>query len=678
MISFDSKICTNFEESSSREWLETNGIGGFASSTISGANTRRYHALLIAATKPPLGRITMLSKFEETLIIDGKTYELSSNQFPDKIYPEGFKYLKSFRLDPFPIWIFEVEGIEIEKKIFMVDGQNTTVCRWTIKNQSQIANRKSQIELKPLLSFCDYHALQHENNDFNLEFSENPSAAAGDSDMISVHPYNEMPALYFAHNAGKVEKTGFWYRNFEYAIEKERGFDFREDLFQPFALKFDLEDTAIVIVSTEGGNATVKERVNSTINDTLVHTRVSAYAEKLEKSEIKRRKNLIKTAGAKDDFTKQLVLAADRFIVLRGEGKTVIAGYPWFSDWGRDTMIALNGLTLATNRMDIGKNILLEFSQHLSQGMLPNRFPDASDEAEYNTVDATLWYFEAIRAYAEKTGDYEFVREKLYEKLINVVVWHLSGTRYNIHVDTDGLLYAGEKGVQLTWMDAKIGDYVVTPRVGKPVEIQALWYNALKIMADFAERFGDTEDKAKYDSMAMMAKETFNQVFWNEAEQCLFDVVENGNRDGSVRPNQIFAASLPHSMLSIGRAQKIVEKVEQELLTPVGLRSLSPKDSRYCPIYTGTPFERDSAYHQGTVWAWLIGGFVDAYRKVYPNGNKTEKRIEEIMSGFKNHLTEAGTGQISEIFDAREPHAPRGCMAQAWSVAEVLRVLQKD
>ncbi|MET0751817.1 MAG: amylo-alpha-1,6-glucosidase [Pyrinomonadaceae bacterium] len=649
MISFDTEICTSFEEASSREWLETNGIGGFASSTISGANTRRYHALLTAATKPPLGRVTMLSKFEETLIIDGETYELSANRFPNKIYPEGFRYLKNFRLDPFPVWTFEVEGIEIEKKIFMVDGQNTTVCQWKIKNQSQIANRKSQIELKPLLSFCDYHALQHENNDINpaFEVAEN---------QVSVHPYNEMPALYFAHNSGNVEKTGFWYRNFEYAIEKERGFDFREDLFQPFALKFDLDDTAIVISSTEKQNA--------------------SDAEKLEKSEIKRRKNLIKTAGAKDDFTKQLVLAADQFIVSRGEGKTLIAGYPWFSDWGRDTMIALNGLTLATNRAEIAKNILLEFSHHLSEGMLPNRFPDAGDEAEYNTVDATLWYFEAIRAYAEKTGDYDFVREKLYEKLINVVVWHLSGTRYNIHVDTDGLLYAGEKGTQLTWMDAKIGDYVVTPRTGKAVEIQALWYNALKIMADFAGRFGDTEDKAKYDSMAMMAKETFNQVFWNEAEQCLFDVVENGNRDGSVRPNQIFAASLPHSMLSIGRAQKIVEKVENELLTPVGLRSLSPKDARYCPIYTGTPFERDSAYHQGTVWAWLIGGFVDVYRKVYPNGNKTEKRIEEILSGFKNHLSEAGIGQISEIFDAEAPFKPRGCMAQAWSVAEVLRVLK--
>jgi predicted glycogen debranching enzyme len=653
MIQFEREICANFEQASTREWLETNGIGGYASSTISGANTRRYHALLCAATRPPLGRITMLAKFEETVTFDGKSFELSANQFPNKIYPEGFTFLKRFRLEPFPIWTFEVEGIEIEKKIFMVYGANTTVCQWSMSEPPAAAggSKQVEIELKPLLSFCDYHALQHENANINAEFeiSEN---------TVSVYPYGDMPALYFAHNGGKVEKTSLWYRNFEYAIERERGFDFREDLFQPFALKFDLSETATVIVSTEKQDA--------------------FEAEKFEKSEIERRAELIKLAGATDDFAKQLVLAADQFIVSRGEGKTIIAGYHWFSDWGRDTMIALNGLTLATNRAEIARNILLEFSKHLSLGMLPNRFPDAGDEAEYNTVDATLWYFEAIRAYAEKTGDYEFVREYLYEKLIEIVFRHLKGTRYNIHVDTDGLLYAGEAGTQLTWMDAKIGDYVATPRVGKPVEIQALWYNALKIMANFAERFADADGVAKYDSMATAVKETFNQVFWNETEQCLFDVVENGNRDASVRPNQIFAASLTYSMLTIGRAQKIVEKVEQELLTPVGLRSLSPKDPNYRPIYIGSPFERDSSYHQGTVWAWLIGAFVDAYRKVYSNGNKTETRIAEILSGFKNHLTEAGIGQISEIFDAGEPHNPRGCIAQAWSVAEVLRVLSGD
>jgi predicted glycogen debranching enzyme len=338
-------------------------------------------------------------------------------------------------------------------------------------------------------------------------------------------------------------------------------------------------------------------------------------------------------------------------------------------------MIALNGLTLATNRPEIAKSILLEFSNHISEGMIPNRFPDAGDEAEYNTVDATLWYFEAIRAYAEKTNDYEFVRRHLYEKLASIIQWHLRGTRYNIHVDTDGLLYAGEAGTQLTWMDAKIGDLVITPRIGKPVEIQALWYNALRIMADFAARFGHADGRKHYESMASAAKEGFIQAFWNDAEGCLFDVVASGRPpEAAVRPNQIFAVSLPYTMIEGEHARKVVEKVEKELLTPFGLRSLSPKDPQYCPVYTGSPLARDSAYHQGTIWTWLVGGFIDALRKISVDREETEKKVQSILSQFSEHLSQAGLGQIAEIFDADLPHRSRGCFAQAWSVAEVLRV----
>ena len=646
MISFDSEICANFESAASREWLETNGIGGFASGTIAGANSRRYHGLLTAATKPPLGRVVMLSKFEETVTIDGAVFELSANRYPDKVYPEGYKYLKNFRLDPFPVWTFEVGGIEIEKKIFMVYGENTTVCRWTAVGGRRSKDSDIKLDLKPLLAFRDYHHLRHDAENFNPGFQVSGK-------IISVKPVPEMPALFFSHNARTVAETGFWYRDFQYEIERERGFDFNENLFQPFSMSFDLSQAAIVIAST---------RIDETYE-----------AARLEAAEIARREDLIEISGAKDDFTKQVVLAADQFIVARGEGKTVIAGYPWFSDWGRDTMIALSGLTLATNRPEIAREILFEFSKHVSQGMLPNRFPDAGDEAEYNTVDATLWYFEALRAYIEKTGDYDFLRGNLYKKLTNIIVWHLQGTRYNIHVDTDGLLFAGAEGTQLTWMDAKIGGLVITPRIGKPVEIQALWYNALKIMADFAEYFGDLEDKARYNAMADMAKQSFNAVFWNADKDCLFDVVINGKRDGAIRPNQIFAVSLPHAILDDAeKARKIIEIVEAELLTPVGLRSLSAADEDFSPVCTGSPLDRDSAYHQGTIWAWLIGGFVDAYRKYYPG---SEQKIEEILGGFKAHLTEAGVGQISEIFDGEEPHKPRGCPAQAWSVAEVLRII---
>lgn len=648
MIKFDSDICTDFESASSREWLETNGIGGFAASTISGANTRRYHGILTPATRPPLGRITMLSKFEETLVIDGEIFQLSSNKYPNSIDPKGFKYIKSFRLDPFPIWIYEVEGIEIEKKIFMIHGENTTVCQWSVVSGQ---SPEISLELKPLFSFVDYHALQHETSDIDLSYKS-------EENSVSIKPSKNLPELFLNHNAREIEKTGYWYRNFEYAIEEERGFDFHEDLFQPFALKFDLLETATVIVSTE--------------------KRDFSYAGNFEDAEIERRENLVKIADAQDEFHKDLVLAADQFIVTRGMGKTVIAGYPWFSDWGRDTMIALPGLTLATNRVEIAKEILLEFSKHISEGMLPNRFPDAGDRAEYNTVDATLWYFEAIRAYAEKTDDYEFVRTKLYAKLADIIFCHLRGTRYNIRVDTDGLLCAGEEGTQLTWMDAKYGEEVFTPRRGKPVEIQALWYNALRVMEDFAARFGDAEAEKRYSQMADIASEHFAKTFWNEAEQCLFDVVTNGHRDGSVRPNQIFAVSLKNAILTDAeKARKVVEKIEKELLTPVGLRSLAPNDPQYCPIYIGSPFKRDSCYHQGTVWGWLIGGFVDGLRKTSENADETEAKISGILKGFEAHLSEAGIGQISEIFDADAPFKPRGCFAQAWSVAEVLRVLKK-
>ncbi len=651
MIELDTSICSYFGTSSSREWLETNGIGGYASSSISGANTRRYHGLLVAATRPPLGRMVLLSKFEETLIIDGEHFEISCNQYPGVVQPEGYKYMTRFRLDPFPIWTFEAGGIEIEKKLFMVHGENTTVASWSVINGKKGDLRQIELEIRPLLAFRDHHHLRREDAAFdgNYQVEEN---------SISMIPYADMPALYLAHNANTIERQGYWYRDFEYAIEIERGFDFSEDLFQPFSLGFNLSSPASVVAST------AKQQILD--------------EKTFEAMEIGRRETLVKTAGVRDGDTAQLVLAADQFVVTRGSGKTVIAGYHWFSDWGRDTMIALNGLTLATNRPEIAKSILTEFSKHISEGMLPNRFPDAGEVPEYNTVDATLWFFEAIRAYAEKTGDYSLIRVEFYEKLADIIDWHIRGTRYQIHVDTDGLLYAGEPGVQLTWMDAKIGDWVVTPRTGKPVEIQALWYNSLCVMANFAKRFGDTERRETYMAMALLAKTSFNGQFWNDADDCLFDVINGDEKDASIRPNQIFAVSLSHTMLDTEKARKVVEKVEAELLTPVGLRSLSPKDPRFAPIYIGSPFDRDSSYHQGTVWAWLIGAFVDAYRKVYSSDAAAKKRARDFTLGLTDHLTEAMVGQVAEIFDADYPHFPRGCAAQAWSVAELLRVKASD
>lgn len=650
MLQLGPDICNDSSAASSREWLETNGIGGYASGTVAGNGTRRYHGLLVAATKPPLGRVNMLSRFDEAVIIDGERFEISCNQYPGAVHPEGYKFLTSFRLDPFPRWTFEVGGIEIERSIFMVYGENTAVCRWKITDRSESSQNEDfncRLELRPLLAFRDHHHLRRAEPEFETGFTTG-------NGWLAVSPYAEMPALYLAHSGAAVERTGVWYRNFEYAIEKERGFDYHEDLFQPFSLTFDLKNDATIIASTT--------------------QKLASQATELEKAELKRRADIVVRSEIKDESLWPLVLAADQFIVERGEGKTVIAGYHWFSDWGRDTMIALNGLTLAVNRDDIARQIILEFSKHISEGMLPNRFPDEGETPEYNTVDATLWYFEAIRAYAEKTEDYDLIRDELYPKLVDIINWHVRGTRFNIHLDTDGLLFAGETGHQLTWMDAKIGDWVVTPRIGKPVEIQALWYNALRIMQSFAERFGDEEKRDEYADMAEIAKESFVGQFWNEEGGYLYDVVNGETRDASLRPNQIFAVSLPSMMLDADRARKVVDRVEAELLTPVGLRSLAASDPQYVGAYIGSPLERDGCYHQGTVWGWLIGPYIDAYRKVHSKDIKAEKAVAAIIENFKDHLSEAMIGQISEIFDADAPHTPRGAAAQAWSVAEVVRI----
>lgn len=642
MLQLERDICRDAAESTSREWLETNGIGGYASGTISGIQTRRYHGLLVAATRPPLGRVLLLAKFEEKLVLDGVAYHLSANRYPNAVDPQGYRFIETFRLDPFPIWTYAIDGVTVERRVFMVDGENTTVVTWAAND----ASRDVRLELRPLLAFRDHHHLRSEDKGFNRRYD------LGDG-VLRFRPYEAMPALHLAHNATAVDETGYWYRDLEYAIEQERGFAFREDLFQPCSLSFDLARPCALIASTQARNA--------------------ADAAALESGEMKRRTALVAKARVEGPVNRQLVLAADQFIVRRGTGHTVIAGYPWFSDWGRDTMIALSGLTLATRRPQIARSIILEFARHISMGMLPNRFPDEGETPDYNTVDATLWYFEAIRAYTSSTGDRALAAE-LYAPLADIIAWHVKGTRYGIRVDDDGLLHAGEVGSQLTWMDAKADGVVFTPRIGKPVEIQALWYSALFTMAQLAAAGGHAADKSRFAAMAAQAKKSFREQFWNDADQCLFDVVTAEGKDASIRPNQIFAVSLTHTMLDRDRSRRVVKKVESELLTPVGLRSLGPEDISYKGTYDGGPFERDSAYHQGTVWAWLIGPFVEAYRKTHSRDARAEKRIEEILEGLRRHLTQAGIGQVSEIFDGDPPHTPRGCPAQAWSVAELLRI----
>jgi predicted glycogen debranching enzyme len=654
MIQFTKEICHDLDGALRREWLETNGLGGFASSTIVGLNTRRYHGLLVAATKPPVGRVVMLSKLEETLLIEGQPFELSANRYPGVVHPQGFRYLKQFRLDPFPIFTYEIEGIEIEKTVFMIQGENSTVVQYELKRNNHPERIKNlRLELRPLLAFRDYHSTTHENGAINPEIEQHPGLA-------TVAPYEGLPSLHLAHNAGELRKTGEWYRNFEYDAERERGLDFSEDLFNPIVLGFDLllRRQALVIASTE--------------------QRDVAQAAEFREAEIKRRKGAAASSPIDDSFARDLAVAADQYIVSRGDQKTVIAGYHWFSDWGRDTMVALPGLTLPTGKPEVARSILRTFARHVDQGMLPNRFPDAGETPEYNTVDATLWFFEAARAYLAYTGDVEFVRNELYMVFADIISWHVRGTRYGIKVDSSGLLSSGEPGVQLTWMDAKVGDWVVTPRLGKPVEIQALWYNTLCIMEDFAGRLADEAGQKRYRNMATVASWSFNRLFWNENTGCLYDVTNGAPPDPSIRPNQIFAVSLTHSMLSPERAKRVVQKVQEHLLTPYGLRSLAPTDPQYRGRYTGGPTERDGAYHQGTVWPWLMGPFITAYIKVHGGSDAARRQAADWLAPLKDHLADGGLGHISEIFDGDAPQRPVGCVAQAWSVAEVLRAYLED
>jgi predicted glycogen debranching enzyme len=656
-----------------REWLETNGLGGYAMATVSGENTRRYHGLLAAATKPPLGRFLLLSKLEESLLLGDRRVDLSTNRFPGTFHPDGFRLVTGFTREPFPTTRWEVDGVVLEKEIFLPHGENTVCVTWRLAERGSFAGTVG-LEVRPLVAFRDLHALTHENDalDRGVEIVEG---------RIRVVPYRDLPELFLAHD-GIAAPAGDWYRSFEYDEERARGFDFVEDLWHPVTLTFTFEEDEKEKNASSGRESRCEAHVIAS-----TARRAASDIHLLRASELSRREQLAGRAlalrsGEQDDpFLRALVRACDQFLVARGDGSTVIAGYPWFSDWGRDTMIALPGLTLATGRPEVARAILLEFGKHVSEGMLPNRFPDVGDtEApEYNTVDATLWWFEAIRAYVAATDDVELVRT-LFPALAEVIAWHVRGTRYGIRVDEDGLLASGAEGQQLTWMDARVDGRVITPRRGKPVEIQALWFNALMTMSDLAARLGTRErDSSKvYRTRAAACRASFLSSFPRPDGAGLFDVVVGSAsgelvRDASVRPNQVFAVSLFHSMVPRELALSILAVVEEHLFTPVGLRSLSPADPAYRGRYEGGPVARDSAYHEGTVWPWLLGPYVEAFLKTHGRSPEALEKMRAALAPLRAFLLGDGLGQIPEIFDGDEPRLPRGCPAQAWSVAELLR-----
>ncbi len=635
-----------------REWLETNGLGGYAMSTATGENTRRYHGLLVAAARPPVGRVVLLSKLEETLLIGGRRVDLSTNRFPDTTHPEGFRFVIGFRMEPFPTISWEVEGIVVEKEIFMPHGENTVCVTWRVLTTGAHSGPIA-LEVRPLVAFRDSHALTHENDALDR------TVTLGES-IARISPYAGLPQLFFAHD-GEPARAGDWYRFFEYEEERARGYDFREDLWHPFSLSYTFEEIPGGAAARHAATVIASTSPRSTSDLHL-----------LRESERTRREKLT-PSGNPDPVARALTRAADQFLVARGDLTTVIAGYPWFSDWGRDTMIALPGLTLATGRPEVAREILLAFAAWVDEGMLPNRFPDDGEKPEYNTVDATLWYFEAVRAYVQSTGDLALVRDLLFPILADIIAWHERGTRFGIRLDDDGLLASGADGLALTWMDARVNGRVVTPRRGKPVEIQALWFNALQTMTDFARRIGKEDSSNAYRARAERCRASFLSVFPDETGAGLVDCIDGPVRDASIRPNQVFAVSLHHSMVPEALARRILATLEEHLVTPFGLRTLSPKDPAYRGRYEGGPEERDSAYHQGTVWPWLIGAYATAFRRVHGDGPRTAKAMRELLAPLGDFLLGDGLGQLPEIFDGDAPHRPRGCVAQAWSVAELLR-----
>ena len=645
MFTINKETLSDFNKSSNLEWIETNGLGGWASSTVYGVNTRRYHGLLVAAMNPPVEREVVVSKLDETVRIKNKDYQLFTNQFPGKVHPEGYRYLTEFRKELFPEFFYLVEGVSIKKTIAAVNGYNCTVVIYKILD----ALEEFDLRLTPFIAMRDFHSLRKADENIVPEYSFQ------DSKLI-FNFVNHPTTLYASINKGNFISKHEWYYNFEYLRELDRGLDFREDLFKPgcFVVKANKGDEVVITLSS-----------NPITRNGL---------ELFEKEKCRRDK--IISDCAEDDMLRNLKLAADQFIVKRkAMNKTVIAGYHWFSDWGRDTMIALPGLTLTTNRFADAQDILETFANSLDRGMIPNRFPDYGEAPEYNSVDATLWFFVAVKNFLDATNDFYFVRETIFPRFKKIIEWFEKGTRHNIHEDYDGLLYAGEPGVQLTWMDAKIGDWVVTPRQGKAVEINALWYNALMFGAYLSNLFNEKDCESLYKDKAAKVRKNFIETFWNEDGGYLYDYVDGDYKDSSFRPNQLYAVSLPYKLLDKEKAKIIVDKVYEKLYTPFGLRSLSPDDKYYKPIYTGNQYERDSAYHQGTVWAFLLGAFADAIEYAYPQ--EKEERIKMLIDNFLPHLSEAGLGTISEIFDGDFPHKPKGCIAQAWSVGEFLRIFKK-
>jgi predicted glycogen debranching enzyme len=672
-ITLNSEKLSRFEDAIQKEWIITNGLGGWASSTVLGINTRKYHGLLVAAFHPPGDRRVCLAKTDEEICIDNTVYPLGANEFQNEIFPKGYLFLREFSVSPFPKCVYATQNFEVQKTIFMPQEKNATIILYEIFNKN---NFDAKIRVYPLISCRHIHSVinKHESP---VRFSEKH-----ENKEVDVESGMPQPVLMMKTTSGRYCKSEKWTERLYYREEASRGESCLDDCYQPGYFEVEVE---------AGGNE--KFAVVAVAGESEVHARrildempISIHeAEALYQQELKRREDFLAKfymeheSAPSDEWLKWIILAVDMFIVKGTDAtqRSVIAGYHWFEAWGRDTFIALPGLMLVTGRFEDARKVFLTFKKYCREGLIPNFIPDRLGQPSYNTVDATLWFVNAVLQYIKYTGDYKFVEEQLWENLKTIVENHMKGTMFGIHVDSDGLL---AHGPQLTWMDAAVDGQPITPRAGKAVEVQALWYNALKTMEFLANKLEEKKMAEEYAQLAEKARKSFNEKFWNAEKGCLFDVVNEDGKDCSLRPNQVVAVALDFTMLDKEKSEKVVDILQRELLTPYGLRTLARTDPRYVGVYGGDRNSRDRAYHNGTVWAWLLGPFITAYLKI--KGYSTFSReyaFKNFLSPlFTEQIFKAGIGVISEILDGDPPHTPRGCIAQAWSVAEPFRAYVED
>ena len=631
-----------------KEWLLANRIGAYSSSTVVGCNTRRYHGLLVAATTPPMGRIVALSAVLEQLMVAQTTYDLSTHEFPGSFCPRGHVHLAEFRAGATAVSILRAGAVELTKEVVLASAANAVTLRYTVRGQA------AMLCLRPFIALRDFHDLRQAHEGQQVSFETSRRGIVVYDRRQGIHP------LHLTVVGGAFQVDPQWWYRFHYRVDLARGQDASEDLYTPGTFAFELNDGQSCQLTASLGEPPAFD-----VESTLQRRRT-------------RRKELAESVAAHPDATtRRLAGATDAFVVERSfpntsPSKSILAGYHWFADWGRDTFIALPGLLLTTRRFALAKKVFGTFASHLANGIIPNRFDDYGAAAHYNSIDASLWFIVAAERYLAATGDLDFWRNTLISAAQAILSAYQKGTLFDIRADEDGLLAGGSDETQLTWMDACLGNEAVTPRHGKAVEVNALWHCAHCIMAKRCAGIDDELTK-QYEARADLIAQAFVKTFWNDHNNCLYDSVTDDGPDDSIRPNQILAVSLPYSPLSHRQQAAVVRMVTEELLTPYGLRTLSPKDPRYRRKYGGSWESRDRAYHQGTVWAWLIGPFIEAYLAVHGAKPPTLAKAGEWLAAFDEHLHQAGLGYISEIFDGDPPHTPRGCIAQAWSVAEVLR-----